>query len=104
MQPLSAELTMSSKPESLHGIELDERPSPLKKKLGDLSAKDSSSILGDGNFVDVELEVVGNTTNPKKRKIHAAKSAKSISPALICPPINAQDYDFAEPSTSEKRK
>lgn len=95
------EQTMSSKRETLHGIELDERPSPLKKKLDDLRVKDTN-ILGDGNYVDVELEAVDNSTNPKKRKTRAAKTAES--PALICPSINAQDYDFAEPSTSEKRK
>jgi hypothetical protein len=48
---------MSSKRETLHGIELDERPSPLKKKLGDLRVKDTN-ILGDGNYVDVELEAL----------------------------------------------
>ena len=91
---------MSSKREMLHGIELDERPSPLKKKLGDLRVKDTN-ILGDGNYVDVELEAVDNSTNPKKRKTRAAKPAES--PTMICPPIDAQDYDFAKPWTSEKR-
>lgn len=92
---------MSSKHATLHGIELDERPSQLKKKLGDLRVKDTN-ILGNGNYVDVELEVVDNSTNPKIRKTCAAKPAES--PAMICPLIDAQDYDFAEPSTSEKRK
>ena len=92
---------MSSERATLHGIELDERPSPLKKKLGDLRVKDTN-ILGDGNYVDVDLEAVDYSTNPKKRKNRAAKPA--VSPAMICPPIDAQDYDFAEPSTSEKRK
>ena len=82
-------------------IELDERPSPLKKKLGDLRVKDTN-ILGDCNYVDVELEAVDNSTNPKKRKTRAAKPAEF--PSLICPTINAQDYDFDEPSTSEKSK
>ena len=93
--------TMSSKRETLHGIELDERPSPLKKKLGDLRVKDTN-ILGDGNYVDVQLEAVENSTNPKKRKTRAEKPA---APALICPTIfTTQNYDFAEPSTSENRK
>ena len=61
---------MSSKRATLHGIELDERPSPLKKRLGDLRVKDTN-ILGDGNYVDVELEAVDNSTNPKKRKTRA---------------------------------
>jgi len=34
-------LTMSSKRETLHGIEFNERPSPLKKKLSDLKVKDT---------------------------------------------------------------
>ena len=92
---------MSSKWATLHGIGLDERPTPLKKKLGDLKVKDTN-MLGDGNYVDVELEAVDNSTNPKKRKTHAAKPAES--PVMICVLIDAQDYDFAEPSTSEKRK
>ena len=92
---------MSSKRATLHRIELDKRPSPLKKKLGDVRVKDTN-ILGDGNYVDVELEAVDNSTNPKKRKTHATNHAES--PAMICLPIDAQDYDFAEPSTSEKRK
>jgi len=57
---------VSSKRETLHGIEVEERTSSLKKKLGDLRVKDTN-ILGDGNYVDVESEAVDNSTNPKKR-------------------------------------
>lgn len=97
--------TMSSKRETLHGIELNERPSPLKKKLGDLKVKDTD-ILGDANYVDVGLEAAVNSINPKKRKTSAAKPAESRQSraAFICPPINARDCGFTEPSTCEKRK
>ena len=59
--------TMLSKWETLHGIELHESLSPLKKKLGDLRVGDSN-ILGNGNYVDVELDAVDNSTNPKKER------------------------------------
>lgn len=67
---------MSSKQETLHGIELNKRPSPWKKKLGDLRVKDTD-ILGDANYVDVELEAADNSINPKKRKTSAAKPVES---------------------------
>lgn len=66
---------------TLYGIELDERSSRLKKKLGDLRVKDIN-ILCDGNYVDVELEVVDNSINLKIRKICVVKFAEFF--VMIC--------------------
>ena len=57
---------MSSKRVSLHGIDPREKSSPLKKQLGELTSKDGN-ILGDGDYVDVELETV-LTNKPRKRR------------------------------------
>lgn len=66
---------------TLYGIELDERSSRLKKKLGDLRVKDIN-ILCDGNYVDVELEVVDNSINLKIRKICVVKFVEFF--VMIC--------------------
>ena len=66
---------MSSKRVSLHGIDPNEKSSPLKKQLREYTLT-SSSILRDNDFVDVELETV--ITTRKQRKLRDTGNVKAV--------------------------
>ena len=66
---------MSSKRVSLHGIDPNEKSSPLKKQLREYTLT-SSSILRDNDYVDVELETV--ITTRKQRKLRDIGNVKAV--------------------------
>lgn len=65
---------MSFKRGSLHGIDRNEKSSPLKKQLGEHPLK-SGNILGDDDYVDVELETVLTRKRRKTANVHKGNSA-----------------------------
>ena len=67
---------MSSKRVTLHGIDPNEKSSPLKKQLREYTLT-NSSILRDNDYVDVELETV--ITTRKQRKLRKTSSVKGNS-------------------------
>ena len=67
---------MCSKRVTLHGINPNEKSSPLKKKLREYTLT-NSSILRDNDYVDVELETV--ITTRKQRKLRKTISVKGNS-------------------------
>lgn len=69
---------MSSKRVSLHGIDPNEKSSPLKKQLREYTLT-NSSILRDNDYVDVELETVITTTCRKQRQLRKTGSVKGNS-------------------------
>ena len=67
---------MSFKRVALHGIDPNEKSSPLKKQLREYTLT-NSSILLDNDYCDVELETV--ITTRKQRKLRDTGSVKGNS-------------------------
>ena len=67
---------MSSKRVTLHGIDPNEKSSPLRKQLREYTLT-NSSLLRDNDYVDVELETV--ITTRKQRKLRNTTSVKGNS-------------------------
>ena len=88
---------MSSTRETLHGLDLNERPSPIKKRLGDLTVRESS-ILADNDYVDIRLET-DHENKRKRKKTYSSKPPES--PSTSSPDYLSSSFDSP---TSQKCK
>lgn len=88
---------MSSTRETLHGLDLNERPSPIKKRLGDLTVRESS-ILADNDYVDIRLET-DHEHKRKRKKTHSSRPPES--PSTSSPDYLSSSFDSP---TSQKGK
>lgn len=81
-------IKMSSKRVTLHGVDPNENASPLKHRIGEVTVKDGSSILGDEDYVDVELETVETVITRKPRN----KRRKTSNSIVILQSCSSRGY------------
>ena len=89
---------MSSSRSTLHGVDPNENASPLKHRIGDVIVNDGSSILGNEDYVDVELET--ETVITRKPRNKHRKTFNSIDTLQQCSSSGySADYEVLIPTT-----